>query len=402
MKECGYCVENKNRKEKYVEELDKEKIRECLKALEREKIANGMTSTKADEMALREMQKEQMKEKKRIRQSQEDVDMMWHELLLEDIRIKEEQERLRIEKNKQEMLERRLAYDEQISSANRKRREVMQSEREIENRRLEKMKYRMEQEYYEAITRKKNQQMKNKMNYIEGFNMKMNRMMNDKNIEGQVDNRIINTAIEELRKEREQKIARMKCLKMEKKLFIDNHLRERKLAENLEKETERIALMLKQEKEREADDVTKNIEVSRSNNKIKASHEYQNFLDDLNIERERQRKERMEIMARVKETAHNELTKKLEESKQELNNQIKYRQSLTKQIQDNQIIMKLENKEINDKDKPFTKKTITFKDAMKDMAKFGTNSENPVHPFRKMIQAKPDTPSSLPLIRKIN
>lgn len=37
IRECGYC-ENKNRKEQYEEDLDKEKIRECLKALEREKM----------------------------------------------------------------------------------------------------------------------------------------------------------------------------------------------------------------------------------------------------------------------------------------------------------------------------------------------------------------------------
>ncbi|OWR45778.1 hypothetical protein KGM_200048 [Danaus plexippus plexippus] len=396
IRECGYC-ENKNRKEQYEEDLDKEKIRECLKALEREKIAKGMKSTKADEIFLREMQREQMIEKKRIQQSQEDVDMMWHQVLLEDVRIKEEQERLRIEKDKQEIIERRLAYDEQISSANRKRREVIQSEREIENRRLEKMKYRMEQDYYDAITRKKNQQMTNKMNYLEGFNMKMSRMKNDKEMEKQVDDRIINTALEELRREREQKIARMECLKMEKKLFVDHRSRERKIAENLEKETERIAFMLKQEKERDADDVTREIEVERRNNRYKASQEYKNYLEDLNIERERQRKERMETMARVKETAHKELTKKLEHSKEELNNQIKYRKSLTKQIQENKIIMKMENKEIYEKQLPFTKNIVTFKDAMRDIA-----NQNPVHPFRKLMQAQPENPKSLPLIRKLN
>lgn len=89
--------------------------------------------------------------------------------LINIIISQEEQERLRIEKNKQEMIERRLAYDEQISSANRKRREVIQSEREIENRRLEKMKYRMEQDYYDGTNNEwMNEWMKERMNeYIQ-------------------------------------------------------------------------------------------------------------------------------------------------------------------------------------------------------------------------------------------
>lgn len=48
------------------------------------------------------------------------------------------------------MIERRMAYDEQIASASRKRRETIQTEREIENRRLENMKKKMEQDYYEG------------------------------------------------------------------------------------------------------------------------------------------------------------------------------------------------------------------------------------------------------------
>lgn len=48
------------------------------------------------------------------------------------------------------MIERRLAYDEQIASANKLQRELLQNEREIENRRLEKMKKKMEQDYYDG------------------------------------------------------------------------------------------------------------------------------------------------------------------------------------------------------------------------------------------------------------
>lgn len=48
------------------------------------------------------------------------------------------------------MIERRLAYNEQIASANKLQRNLLQTEREIENRRLEKMKKRMEQDYYDG------------------------------------------------------------------------------------------------------------------------------------------------------------------------------------------------------------------------------------------------------------
>lgn len=52
---------------------------------------------------------------------------------------------------KKEMRERRRAYDEQISSANRERRETLQKEREQENRRLDKLKQKMEEDYYNGI-----------------------------------------------------------------------------------------------------------------------------------------------------------------------------------------------------------------------------------------------------------
>lgn len=52
------------------------------------------------------------------------------------------------------MIERRTAYDAQIASACRKRQETIQTEREIENRRLENMKKKMEQDYYEGNIKK--------------------------------------------------------------------------------------------------------------------------------------------------------------------------------------------------------------------------------------------------------
>lgn len=55
-----------------------------------------------------------------------------------------------MERLKQEMRERRMAYDSQIASASRKRQEALQNERELENRRLENMKKRMEQDYYDG------------------------------------------------------------------------------------------------------------------------------------------------------------------------------------------------------------------------------------------------------------
>lgn len=54
-------------------------------------------------------------------------------------------------RRQRDMLERRLAYDEQIASANRKRQEMLREEREKENRRLENMKKKMEQDHYDGM-----------------------------------------------------------------------------------------------------------------------------------------------------------------------------------------------------------------------------------------------------------
>lgn len=48
------------------------------------------------------------------------------------------------------MIERRNAYDEQIASANRQRQEALREEREKENRRLERIKKKMEQDHFDG------------------------------------------------------------------------------------------------------------------------------------------------------------------------------------------------------------------------------------------------------------
>ena len=50
--------------------------------------ANGMQCTKTDELKLREMQKMQMQERKSIEQYHAEVDELWHQVLLEDVRMK--------------------------------------------------------------------------------------------------------------------------------------------------------------------------------------------------------------------------------------------------------------------------------------------------------------------------
>lgn len=55
------------------------------------------------------------------------------------------------ERRHQEMLERRKCYDDQIKSANLKRQQILQEEREKENRRLAMMKKKMEQDHFEGF-----------------------------------------------------------------------------------------------------------------------------------------------------------------------------------------------------------------------------------------------------------
>lgn len=65
--------------------------------------------------------------------------------------FQEKNERKDFEKRQKEMLDRRRAYDEQIASANRKKQEAIKKEREKENRRIEQILKKMEQDHLEGI-----------------------------------------------------------------------------------------------------------------------------------------------------------------------------------------------------------------------------------------------------------
>lgn len=64
--------------------------------------------------------------------------------------LQEQKELEDAERLKQEMYMRRMAYDNQISSATKLRRQVMDEERETENRRLQKLREMMEHDYYNS------------------------------------------------------------------------------------------------------------------------------------------------------------------------------------------------------------------------------------------------------------
>ncbi|XP_045454901.1 golgin subfamily A member 6-like protein 22, partial [Melitaea cinxia] len=400
--ECRYCTERNNRAQKYEEEIEMEKARECLKALEREKIAYGMKCSKIDEIKLREIQKMQMEERKIIEKNNAEVDELWHQVLLNDIRIKEENERRTAERRKREMIERRMAYDEQIASASRKRRETIQTEREIENRRLENMKKKMEQDYYEAIKRKKEQQLINKQNCMELHEIKLMELRNKVKQEKEIDVNTIMIAMEELRNERQKELNKIQTLKMEKDIFIDNYNRERIMKEKLQKEAEKIRDEWKEKEQREADEIIRQIKMNRQANKMNAAHEYKRYIEERSREMEIKRQERRETMKKVKRTAYNELRKKLDEANDEMRQQIEYRNTLNNQIRDDEKNLELEVIEIERKQRPFTKKAIMFKEAMRDVANRSLVSENPIHPFeRKMLKNETINSSvSLPFLNK--
>ncbi|XP_034826620.2 cilia- and flagella-associated protein 53-like [Maniola hyperantus] len=402
MAECGYCKEKESKIEKYEEEIKKEKERECLKALEREKIANGMRCTKRDEIDLRRMQQMQMHEKKLIEQNQAEVDELWHQVLVNDVKIKEEIERAKAERLKQEMRERRMAYDEQIASAHRKRQEALQNERAIENRRLERMKKKMEQDYYDAIKRKRDQQLLNKQNFIDGHQIKLSRINSEKRHEREMDLNTINVAMEELRREKQKKLHEIQMQKIREDIFVENFSRERRIADELEDEASRIACEWKEQDELESDEIIRKTEREKQNNKLKAAQEYKCYLERRNHELETKKHERKATMDRVKRMAYNELRKNLDSANEELRRQIEYKNTLTNQIRENQTIMELELNGMERKQRPFTKKAIMFKEAMQDKVGQLDTSENPVHPFKKMLQIhKVDNRiSSLPFINK--
>ncbi|XP_028164799.1 trichohyalin-like [Ostrinia furnacalis] len=388
MEECGYCAEKKEKTKNYKEDLEKKKINECLKALEREKIAKGMQSTREDEKRLREVQKQQMMEKKLLELEEEDREYMWHQVLLDDVRRKEEHERIEADRRHQEMLDRRRAYDEQIASANRKRRQALREERERERRRLERMREKMDQDHYDAIKRKKDLQQTNKKNFIEGHDLKLARLREDKQREWELDNHTIQVALEQLRQERIKRRNQVLSMRLEKELGTETFYRERRIAEQLEEESEKIAEEWKREEENKTDEFLRHVENERRISKEKAIQEYQKHLQNLKEDIEKTRLERSERMQRVSRTAHEELQRKMESANEELRKQIEFRNTLKNQIRQNQKDLETDLISTEQKDWPFSRKSEMFHDMMQSRYRQSSarKSTNPVHPFKKLIE----------------
>ncbi|XP_063373449.1 trichohyalin-like [Cydia amplana] len=336
--ECGYCKERLNKLKNYEEEIEREKIRECLKALEREKIAKGMQCTKADEYHLRAQQKAQMEEKVHMEIEQADIDRMWHQVLLDDVRRKEQYEKYQEHRRQQEMRERRLAYDEQIASASRKRREMLSEERERENRRLERMRKKMEQDHYEALKRKKEQQMKNRINFIEGHEMKLLGLASEKSRARQMDDNAIRRALLETERETRRKRDQMTQLQIEKQQFMAYHNRERRMAQALEQDRDNVIDQWMREKENNADEGMRQAEEEKRTQKQKLGEEYRAHIAKRYHELERERCERDIKMQAVRNEAVRDLQNKLDSANQVLKRQLEYRQNLATQIRDTQKV----------------------------------------------------------------
>ncbi|CAH4029708.1 unnamed protein product [Pieris brassicae] len=368
LEECKYCVARKSKLEQYEEELEHEKIMECQKAMEREKIyrAKGMQCRREDERQLRKMLKMQMQEKEYIASMNSEIDEMWHRVLLDDVKQKEERERLKAEHLKREMQDRRQAYDEQIASANRKARYALKMQREEENRITEKINKRMKDEYCDTIKKKKEQQSKNRMNYIEGHEQKMSELRNRTLEERSIDQRTIEVALKELCKERHKKMAEIQSFHREQQLCIENMEKERKYIKNLEFECDNMVGEWKTESERDNDTKIQMFEKEKRSKKEKSASEYRKYLKEKKIELENKRKERRNTKEDVNKAALREVELKLMRAKEELREQEEYKRSLENQIQNNQRAMETESLNMEMKQKPFTRPAIMFKDAMKD------------------------------------
>ncbi|XP_037877174.1 golgin subfamily A member 6-like protein 22 [Bombyx mori] len=389
MEECEYCKERDRKIASYNDELEQEKIRECLKALEREKISNGKMSKKQDEIRLREMQKMQIEEKRNIEKEEYVMDMMWHQVLLDDTYRKEKYEKEYAERKQQEMKERRRAYDEQIASANSKRQQFMKEERHEEKEKIEKIKKKMEEDYNEEIVKKKKQQMTNKINFLEGHEMKLRRLHKEKLEDRQIDNNTIERALEDLRTERMMKMNQIRNLQVEKQICLQNYKNERNIASALDNEAERAAVEWKKQEEKKADEIYRRAEEENRIKRQKANQEYRQHLDELHSEMINCRREREEKMELVKRTALKEMQDKINDANTELRRQIEYRNDLTNHIRQNQKYLESNLKNMEYKDRPFTKKQIYFKDAMEIIGiPKETSSTNPVHPFKRVLQMK--------------
>ncbi|XP_053620117.1 capping protein inhibiting regulator of actin dynamics-like isoform X2 [Plodia interpunctella] len=364
LEDCGYCKERNERTEKIEEEIEKKKIAYCQKALEREKIAKGMPRTREEERRLREFQKMQIMERSYMDQEEQDMEVMWHRVLLDEVRKKERLERREEERRRREMIERRNAYDEQIASANRQRQEALREEREKENRRLERMKKKMEQDHFDAIKRKKEQQMVNKKNFIEGHQDKLARLRQEKQKEREIDNKTIHTALEELNREKLRKIMEMRNLQTEKKVFTENVNRERKRLDELEMEADKVAADWKNVDEERNDQRYKNMEDKRRLIKQIENQEYRKLIEERNNQIQRERQERRERMVLVRNNAILEIQRKLDNANEAIRKQVEFRNELRSQIMENQRFMENEANEFEYKDKPFTRKADMFKDTM--------------------------------------
>ncbi|KAJ0171924.1 hypothetical protein K1T71_012687 [Dendrolimus kikuchii] len=398
--ECGYCKEKEKRLHNYEQKIEMEKERECLKALEREKIAKGMSGTKEEEIALREMQKLQMEEKKIIEKEEEYKEWMWHQVLLDDVYRKDLCESMAAQRRYQEMLERRKSYDEQIKSANRKRQQILQEERDKENRRLEIMKKKMEQDHFEAIRRKKEQQKENKKNFIEGHEIKISRLHKEKMNDRMIDNETIRVALEGLRRDKERQNIQMRSLQMEKRVCLENYNYERRTTSALREEANKIADEWKRLEEEKTDKYLRKIEDDRLLAKKKAAAAYKEHIRQRKKMEEEFKQERTQRMVAVNRKAVEELEKKISDSEAEIQRQLEYKRDLTEQIYKNQKHMESELQEIENKERAFIKKRVMFKEAMEK--RFGLTqsreSSNPVHPFRRIIESNQRRSTQLPFI----
>ncbi|XP_063627528.1 uncharacterized protein LOC134799079 [Cydia splendana] len=297
-----------------------------------------MQSTRADEYHLRALQKSQMEEKLHMEMEQANIDRMWHEVLLDDVRRKEQYEKYQEYRRQQEMRERRLAYDEQIASASRKRREMLSEERERENRRLERMRKKMEQDHYEALKRKKEQQMTNRINFIEGHEMKLQGLASEKSRARQMDDNTIRRALQEIERETRRKRDQMTQLQIEKQHFIANHNRERRMAQALEQDRDNVVDQWMREKGNNTDEGMRQAEEEKRAQKQKLAEEYRAHIAERKNKLERERQERDNKMQAVRNEAVRDLQKKLDSANQELKRQLEYRQNLTTQIRDAQKV----------------------------------------------------------------
>ncbi|CAH2058285.1 unnamed protein product, partial [Iphiclides podalirius] len=379
MESCGYCKEREVKTQKSEDDLKKKTMIECKKALEREKISKGMQSTRMDEMELRAMQKLQMKEKKYMEKKSQEMEYLWHQ---------EEAERRELLRLKEEMRERRKSYDEQISSAKRERQETLKREREQENKRLEKMRQKMEQDYYNAFKRKREQQAANRSNYIEGHEMKLSRIELERNRERAVDVNCISAAVEELRRENQQKKDKMRALKQQEAIFMNYHQREKNMARVLEDEAHKMVQEWSTRLDKQYEERLRQEDATNKIKKEKALTEYRQHIENVNQQSMKERMERRQHIERVNRTAYSELERRLNSAEEELRRQNEYRNNLTEQIKLNQTVLETELKNVERKQRAFTKEAIMFKEAMRDKINIRKNeqSTNPVHPFQKVIK----------------